>query len=339
MKINTGVACCIATVLLLLSCDKKNEDLTTPLSLDQFPAVIVLADEGDGGLEDEDKFSFVITLSDRKDPDGQEPGGKIIPLLSPATVHFEITSFEGFNKLSDYILDASAFYELNDCNTEDVDLTFDVNTGKGTVIFPAGVEEVEIEFETDESLFDDAVFNTDERSITIQLTDLTGNTGKAAVNTSAAFVYEVQDDEGIYGEWKLDINDPAEFNRFKTLFGLVNEDIRNLEVDDVDEILLEFEYEEVKAIVVLKETEQIDDCGSIDTENKIIELEAEIEDVDDKELSGEIEFGEILETVTGSLRAFVYTGSFEIINSKLKIVLRGEFGSDKTEVITLNLEK
>lgn len=334
----------LAALLSTAACDKENDDLLTPLSAGQFPQVVVLSDEGDGGLEDEDAFSFKITLSDRADSSGKELGGKVEPLKVAVTVNFKVTDFEGFSKLSDYIKDAEAFYEIDDCTTSadegiDVPMTFDVNTGTGTVTFPAGVEEVEIEFEVDEDLFDDNVFNTGKRELTIQLTGIAANNSNVQVNKTAEFTYHVQDDEGVYGEWKLDVSNPAEFARFKQLFGLVNADIKDLVAADVEEIIMEFEFEEVKAIVVLKETELIDDCGSPKTENKVIEIEAEIEDLTDDELEGDVEFGEMLELDNGSFKEFVYAGSFSISGGKLTLELEGELDDDKTDTITLTLEK
>ena len=328
---------------IFFSCDKKNDDLVKPLSSSDFPQVIILADEGDGDLEDEDKFSFKITLSDRTDPDGDEPAGKIVPLDEAVIVQFKVKEFEGFSNLSDYILGAEAFYEIDDCTTSldqgvDLNLQFDVATGTGTVTFPPGVEEIEIEFETDDALFDDNLFNTDKRSITIELTGMNGGKG-VAVNKTANFTYAVQDDEGIYGEWKLDVSDPVIFTRFKELFGLINDDIKNLVAADVDEILLVFEYGEIKAQVVLKETEQIDDCGTPDTVNKVIEIEAETEELSDEDMEGEVEFGETLELNNGSFREFAYAGSFIITGNLLSITLEGEYGDDKTNDITLELEK
>lgn len=336
----------IGTLILafiFFSCDKKNDDLVTPLSSSEFPQVILLADEGDGDLEDEDKFSFKITLADRTDPDGDEPAGKVVPLDEAVTVQFKVKEFEGFSKLSDYILGAEAFYEIDDCTTSldqgvDLDLQFDIAKGIGSVTFPPGVEEIEIEFETDDALFDDAVFNTDNRSISIELTGITGGKG-VVVNKTANFTYTVQDDEGIYGEWKLDVSNPVAFGRFKELFGLLNDDIKNLAAADVDEILLVFEYGEIKVQVVLKETEQIDDCGTPDTENKIIEIEAETEELSDEDKEGEVEFGETLELDNGSFREFAYAGSFIITGNLLSITLEGEYGDDKTDEVTLEFEK
>lgn len=334
----------LTAILFSLSCDKKNDDLLYPLTGDAFPQVILFSDEGDGELEDEDKFSIKLTLSDRVDPDGEELGGKVVPLESPVTVHFAVTAMEGISNLADYIKGAKAFYEIDDCITSedqgiDLDLQFDVTTMTGSVTFPAGVEEIEIEFETDEDLFDDDEFN-DERSITFILIGLDNyDEKKVSVNKTGSFKYTVQDDEGIYGEWSLDVNDAAAFSKFKELFGLINEDIRDLDAGDVKEIVLEFEYGEVKAIVTLKETEEVEECGDMETVNKVIEVEAEIEDVDDGDQEGEIEFGEVLELDGGKFREFVYKGTFSIDNGKLTITLEGEFGDDTTDEITLELEK
>jgi hypothetical protein len=343
MKINITKIYTIIIIFFFFSCDKKNDDLVKPLSASEFPQVIILSDEGDGDLEDEDKFSFKITLSDRTDPDGDELGGKVVPLKEAVTVQFRVKEFEGFSNLSDYILDAEAFYEIDDCTTSldqgvDLNLQFDAATGIGSVTFPPDVEEIEIEFETDDALFDDNIFNTDERSVTIELTGITGGNG-IAVNKTAGFKYSVQDDEGIYGEWKLDVSNPVAFSRFKELFGLINEDIKNLDAADVDEIVIAFEFEEVKAIIVLKETEQVDECGTPDVVNKIIEIEAEIEELSDEDTEGDVEFGETLELSDGSFKEFAYAGIFKITGNILSITLEGEFDDDTTNELTLELEK
>lgn len=336
--------CILAAAMLITACDKKNEDLVTPLSADQFPQVIVLSDEGDGGLEDEDKFSCKLTLLDRVDSSGKELGGKVSPLKEAVTVTFNVTEFEGFDKLSDYIKGAEAFYEIDDCTTSadegiDVPVQFDAATGIGTVTFPAGVEEVEIEFEVAEDLFDDDVFNKDKRELTIQLTGISNNTGNVQVNKTASFTYSVQDDEAIYGEWELDVNDAQEFARFKELFGLINAEVKDLNATDVKEIILEFKFEEVKAIIVLKETEEVNDCGKIKTQNKEIEIEAEIEELADDETEGDIGFGETLELDNGSFKEFAYKGSFTIVGNQLTLVLEGELDDDSTDEITLTFTR
>ena len=49
-----------ALIITFSACDKKNDNLVTPLVETDFPQILLLADEGYGELEDEDKFSFKI---------------------------------------------------------------------------------------------------------------------------------------------------------------------------------------------------------------------------------------------------------------------------------------
>jgi hypothetical protein len=62
-----------------------------------------------------------------------------------------VSDFEGFAKISDYILDGTAFYEVDDCTTSedngvDLKLVFNRTTGKGSVTFPKDVEEIEARY-------------------------------------------------------------------------------------------------------------------------------------------------------------------------------------------------
>ena len=327
-------------ILLLVTtgCDKQKDDLVEPLSASQFPQVISFDDEGDGDLEDEDKFSFVLTLNDRVDPDGKELGGKIVPLEQDVTVAFKVDGLKGFAKISDYILDAEAFYEVDDCNTKDVALTFNRTTGVGTVTFPKGVEEVEIEFETNDALFDDNVLNTADREITFVLTGITGGIN-VVYNPAAEFTYEVLDDEAIHGEWELNHTNATEFANFKALFGLISTEVKNLNAADVKGIVISIEYDEVKVEIELKATETITECGSSSVENKVIEIEAGLEELDTKTLKGDIEFADDIEQNDGTLKEFVYGGKFDIVGKLLKLTLEGEYDDDTTPKITLNLEK
>ena len=334
----------VFAVLFLSACEKKNDDLVSPILEQNFPQILMPADEGDGELEDEDKFSFRITLADRMDPEGKELGGKILPLENDVTVHFQVGKLKGFNNLSNYILDAKAFYEIDDCTTSedkdiDLKLVFDKNTGKGSVTFPKGVQEIEIEFETNEDLFDDKVFNAESRGLEINLTSVDANGQKVVVNDQLKFEYQILDDDGIYGEYELDVKDAAQFQNYIKLFGLINADVKALKPADVEEIKIEFQYGEFKAIVVLKETEEVDECGEIETVNKEIEIEGDLEELDDDKLSGDVEIVGDAELDNGKEQEFVYKGSFKIVNGKLELTFKGEFGDDETDKITLLLNK
>lgn len=333
-----------ALMLVFTACDKKNDNLVTPLVETDFPQILMLSDEGDGELEDEDKFSFKITLADRVDPSGEELGGKIVPLKEDVTLNFEVTDFNGFDNLSSFILDAKAFYEIDDCTTSedeniDLNLVFDKQTGKGSVTFPKGVEEIEIEFETNPDLFDDNVFNEQKRSLEIKLTAVISKSEKVTVNKDNAFEFLILDDEGVYGEYALDITNAVEFQKYLDLFGLINEDVKDLSADDVEEILIEFQYGEFKALVVLKETEEINECGEVETVNKEIEIEGEFEELEDDKQEGSLEIVGAVEQEDGSEKEFVYKGSFEINGGALVLTLQGEFDDKETAEISLNLEK
>ncbi|RYY32829.1 MAG: hypothetical protein EOP46_18015 [Sphingobacteriaceae bacterium] len=331
-------------ILAFVACDKKNDNVVKPNIGNNFPQILTLADEGDGEIEDEDKFSFKIALVDRVDPTGESLKGRIVPLTKAVRVHFEITGHEGFANLADYIKDAKAFYELDDCTTsedEDIDLhlEFDKATGKGSVDFPAGVEEIEIEFETDPDLFDDDILNTGERKIEIQLTSVDAGDQKVVINGANKFEYEVLDDESIYGGYKLDIEDAAQFQKFINLFGLINEDLKGLSADDVEEIEIEFQYGEFKAVIVLKETEEVDECGEVGTVNKEIEIEGGIEELDTQTLEGAVEFADDIEQEDGSEIEFKYSGEFKLVGETLELTLKGEYNDEETDEITLILSK
>lgn len=334
----------MSMLLFVTSCDKKNDDLVEPPSASDFPQVIKFDDEGDGDLEDEDKFSFKLTLNDRVDPSGDELGGTVVPLKEDVTVLFEVKGWEGFNSLSEYIKGVKAFYEIDDCTTSedagiDLDVSFDAATGKGSVRFPKDVTEVEVEFETDEDLFDDNDLNEDERSITLIVTGIQPVGKTIAYNKAAEFKYEILDDEGIHGDWELDHEDAAQFAAFKKLFGMVNEDIADLSAGDVDKIEISVEYNEVKVVVELKEKETVEECGGTEEVNKVIEIEADLEDISTLTSEGDIEFVGEVELDNGGIAEFVYKGSFKIIGGDLELVLVGEYDDEETDEITLQLKK
>jgi hypothetical protein len=329
----------ILAIALLTGCSKENDDLEKPLTSEAFPQVIRMDDEEGGGLEDEDKFSFEITLNDRVDPEGEELGGKVVPLNNDVTVSFAVKDLEGFSKLSDYIKDVSAFYEVDDCTEKDVTIQFDVNTGTGTVVFPKGAESVEVEFETDEDFFNDGVLNSRERSLVVEITGVQTSGEAVTFNPEIEFKFEILDDEGIHGDWELDASDPVQFDTFKSLFGLISDDIKDLKADDVEKIEISFEFNEVKVLVELKETETVEECGQTEVVNKVIEIEADIEELETLTDAGDVEFVGEIEQDDTTLKEFVYSGGFKITGDILELELEGEFDDEQTGKKTLILEK
>ncbi|WP_290789929.1 hypothetical protein [Flavihumibacter sp. UBA7668] len=316
-------------MLFCIGCDKKNKDLVLPVKPEKFPQVIRFADEIGGELEDSDEFSIDLTLVDRVDPEGEELGGKVVPLQQDVRVFFTVSDNMGIDDLASYIKAGTALYEIDACTSSedegiDLDFQFDPATGNGSVVFPKGVEEMELVFEVDEDYLNDAVLNEEERAIEFKLVSVDAATENVVVNTALSFTYEVLDDEGVHGAWELDLENTAQFAAFKELFGLVNEDIAALNLADVEKIEITFELEEVKVLVELKETELLDECGETEEVNKVIELELELEELSTLTSSGELEATGELELEDGSLLEYVLAGEFSILDNELKLELTNE---------------
>jgi hypothetical protein len=316
-------------LLGLWACDQKNEDVIEPLDPNARPQVILFDNEEEGVEEDNDGASFSLTLLDRIDPEGEELGGKVIPLTANVTVNFKVTDLEGFDKISDYILDVEASYEVDDCNDEDVTVSFNPTNGEGTVVFPAGAEEVEVNFELNDGLFDDDEVNEDGRGFKVQITGISGGGSNVVVNSDLEFELKVLDDEVIFAEWELDVDD--ELADFKALFAEANEDVADLVANDIDGIKFEFGLNGFEIEIELEEEEE-NDCGEL--EQKTIEIEAEYDGLTDDDTSGEIKF--IIEIdEDDKFEELEYEGTFEIENGVMTITLSID-GTERT--LTLNLD-
>jgi hypothetical protein len=321
------------TILCMIcACDRKNEDLVEP-NLSGFPQQIVFADEGDGDFEDSDKAEFALTLTDRVDPTGKEPRGTTIPLTNDAVVSFSVQNLKGFTDLSTLVLGCKAFYEVDDCTEMDVEVTYNTTTGQGTVVFPKGVNEIIIELELEPTLFDNSTVD-EERGFDVKLLAV-NSPEKVVINKSNTFEYKVLDDEVLYGKWSLDAEDSLQLNALKKLFGDINEDLAEVKAEDIEEIEVEFEYDKVTFLIVLKETETITECGETEEVNKEIEIEADYEDVEADGLSGKVVVITEIEAADGSDKEIEYEGEFNITGSNLLLKL----GNDDTGEVELSLEK
>ncbi|NBA85355.1 hypothetical protein GVN16_06255 [Emticicia sp. CRIBPO] len=314
----------------LWSCDQKNDGVISPIDPEKIPQVILFDDEEAGEEEDSDETSFKLTLLDKIDPEGKELGGKIIPLTANVTVNFKVTDIEGFSKISDYILSAEGSYEKDECNDEDVAATFNTSTGEGTVVFPAGAEEVEINFELNDKLFDDMIVNKDDRSFKVQITGITGGNGVVVANKDLEFEHKVLDDDVIFAEWELDTK--KDLKSFQNLFGSLHEDIAGLKENEIKGIKFQFGLNQLEIEVELEEEEE-NDCGEM--ENKTIEIEAEYDDLTDDKKEGDIKFIVEVEDEAGYVEEVEYEGSFKISGEILTITLSVD-GVEKT--LTLKLD-
>ncbi|WP_417590316.1 hypothetical protein [Owenweeksia hongkongensis] len=306
---------------ILAACSKENKDVVTPTSPEDMPIQIVLDADEDGNVEDDDKATMAFTFTDRMDPTGEEIGGITPTLSQPATITCMIKDPEGFGNLGDYILDIKALYEVDDCTEADITVTYDLSTGEFSFEFPAGVEEVEVEFELNDALFDDDVVS-DDRGFVVEVLGLSNTSEKVVINTDTEFEYKVLDDELIFGEYELDLTQ-QNLDMLKTLFGAVNEDLADLDLADIDAFEMEVSLEDIEFKTVLIE-EEADECDPADFSNVEVSVEGEFEELTDDELTGDIEFIVELEADNGAVEEFTYEGSFEINGDDLILTLECE---------------
>ncbi|KYP16574.1 hypothetical protein [Flavihumibacter sp. CACIAM 22H1] len=335
----------LSSLLLLgsIGCDKKNKELILPLTTDKFPQVIKFADDKTGELENSDEFSITLTLTDRVDPEGAAAGGKIIPLQADVRVFFTVAAKDGIDQLADFIKGGTAVYEIDDCTNSadqgiDLQFQFDAATGLGSVIFPKGVEEIELVFEVEDTYLNDALLNEEERAIEFKLVSLEASAENVVVNTALSVQVEFLDEEGIHGTWELDLENQANFAAFKALFGLVNEEIAALELSMVEKVEIEIELDEVNLTVELKETELAEECGETAEVHKRIELELEIEELDYLVAAGNLEAIGELEGTDNSLLEYLLRGNYTLSGNQLQLQLQNEFDK-KTVEATLFLNR
>jgi hypothetical protein len=129
-----------------------------------------------------------------------------------------------------------------------------------------------------------------EGSFVFTITSLQTESENVILGLPVSFEYEVLDAD-VAGEWELELSTEEEFDTFKEVFGLLNTELYGLEFADITgKITAEFEFEEMKFVIELAEEEEVTTCenGDIETEteNKIIEIEAEYE-AEDGELAFE----------------------------------------------------
>jgi len=328
----------------LFSCSKEELDLVDPIETADFPFQIVLDEEEIFEPEDGDKAEFEITLTDRIDGSGIQPSGITEPLSQSVRVFFTLSDNEGFSNWSDFVLSGKAYYEVDDCTTsedlgEDLQFQFDTLSGEGSFIFPAGVESVVVEFELDPAITDDNVINPDARGFSFALTGLENPPANVVVNTTMKTEFVVFDDEQVFGEWILDHNDAVQLQGMIDLFQLAEEDVVGLVSADIDEAVLEITPNEVQLKITLVATETIQGCSGLEVVNEEIEIEAEVDEVTDDDVIGDLVFIVELEDDNGFISEVEYSGTFSRSGNTLTLLLTGTLGDTETNEITLTLTR
>ncbi len=313
----------IVACLMLAACTKENDDVVKPISPDDMPLQIVLDEDKVAELEDEDKTEMVFTFTSRFDASGAELGGITKTMNNGAWVDCKIAEIEGFNSIDSYIKGITAYFEVDECTTQEVQTNVDLNTGLFSIEFPANVEELVVEFELDETLFDDGVQNTDSRGFKVEIIGLRDVSEAVVITTTVAFEHLVLDDEVIYGEYEL-VQNSANFDNFKSLFESLNEDIEALSFADIDKIELAIGAEEIELKLVTTATEDVTECGNTETVNIEIEIEGEFEDLTDHDFNGELEFVVEVEDDEGFIEEVVFKGTFTRNGDSLTLILESE---------------
>lgn len=329
---------------LLTACSKESFEHVEATAVAAFPKQLLLDEEESGELEDTDKAEFEIKLTDGIDPSGNELSGKPQVTDQPLTVYFELRDAEGFSNWGDYISGVTAYYEVDDCTTSedlniDLAVTFDPASGKGTFLFPAGVNSVTLELELIAGLMDDAVENSGDRGFTLALTGISETSENIVINTDIVTEFRVYDDEKVCGDWTADPANSTLFDNIITLFAMTGEDLDGLTMAETDAIDVSFAFDEFALTVTLLETETVDECGTTETVPVEISVEGEMEDFDPDALSGILHFIVEREEANGSVTEIEYEGTFERSGNNLTITLSGSDGDAETEELVLTLTK
>lgn len=299
---------------LMLSCaDNSFEEY--PLD-DDFPLQLVLDAEEGAALPDAEDIDVEFQLADFL------PGKKLPN--STIALDFNITDVEG--DMVGYVEIDKIIYEVedDDCIFER-ELSFDTTDDglHGTIHIVPDPDLKSIP-ESFEIIFLLPGLENTEGGFKVEFSNLQSSENILLGNPSV-FQYEVLDND-VAGEWELELTSSAEFESFKEVFGVVSPDLLELDFEEITgKVKAEFEFEEMKFVVELAETEEVSTCEDGENEIEIVNKEIEIECDYDAE-DGDLEL----------------EGSHPVINSaglveaELDFIVEGEYSNDSEEAITFH---
>jgi hypothetical protein len=258
----------LAFTLILASCvDNSLEE--TPHD-DNFPLQLVLDAEEGADLADAEDYDIEIKFADYLP-------GTSLPSTT-MTLDYNIEDLEG--TMEGAVAIDKVVYEvaLDDCTYARA-LAFtaaaDGLSGTITIALDDDLGTVPESFEVVLTL---PGAKDTEGGFTVVFSNLK-TTEAVLLGSPRAFEYEVLDND-VAGEWEMEISSEEAFEQFKALFGPVNPDLEALSFEDItSKVTAEFEFEEMKFVLELAETEEVTICedgeSETETENKVIEIEAE----------------------------------------------------------------
>lgn len=261
--------------LLLTAC--VDNELKEEPNDDNFPLRLMVDAEEGGALADAEDYDLEIVFADHLGSTGNQP----------VTLHYEITDIEG--DMEGVVAIDKIVYEveLDDCVYErELDFSPSADGLSGTIQLKAD-EDLGALPESFEVVFILPGLDETEGKFSFALTSLSGPSN-VILGQPAVFEYEVLDND-VSGEWEMNLDTEEAFESFKEVFGSLSEELDQIEFADITgKVTAEFEYEEMKFVIELKEEETVSVCedGETETEtvNKEIEIEAEYE-AEDGELT------------------------------------------------------
>jgi len=260
----------ILFLLILASACVDNELEVTPND-SGFPFRLILDTDEGADLPDAEDFGVEIAFADYV---GELPDG---PVILTYDIEGE-DSFDGSVEIDKVIYEV----ELDDCTFER-ELEFDANAKTITLANDPDLGSMPESFEV---VFQLPGEDDTEGSFTFTITGIQANDKPIVVGEPREFEYEVLEND-VAGEWELEIESASEFERFKEVFGLISPELNEITFADITgSVTLEFEFDNMQFEIELKEEEEVCEDGETETENKVIEIEAEY-DAEDGELEWE----------------------------------------------------
>lgn len=261
-------------LLLLVMAACADNTLETKPNDDNFPFQIILDTDEGADLPDAEDYSLEIKFADYL-PDQKLPNTEIV-------LHYSISNFE--DDMAGAVTIDKIIYEveIDDCIFErELEFTAtDKAEITGTILLTpdddlGGIPEL---FEI---VFTLPGLENTAGAFTFEITDLQSNVAHVILGSPRVFEYEVLDND-VAGEWELNITSAEEFDAWKEIFAPISGELEDIEFEDITgKIVAEFEFQEMKWVIELAETEEITVCeeGESETEieNKVIEIEAEYE--------------------------------------------------------------
>lgn len=258
----------LSCLFILTQC-ADNELEVTPHDTD-FPYQLILDAEEGADLPDAEDYDLEVTFADYLP-------GKGLP-ADEVVLSYEIKDmeddFEGGVEIDKIVYEV----EMDDCVYErELDFTQDGTTGTITLTVDPDLNTVP---ETFEIIFVLPGQDDTEGGFVFEITDIETD-GNIRLGFPREFEYKVLDAD-VAGEWELELATEEEFEQFKSIFAPLNPELEELTFSDITgKVVAEFEFEEMKFVIELTETEEVTECqdGESETEeqNKEIEIEADYE--------------------------------------------------------------